>query len=271
LKSDAIKLELESGLEELDSRERHNLISYYIDAHREKIQAAQLSRNQLRSDLAKIKEGFPIQYVTRTSFFYGHKLYVDEAVLIPRPETEELVHWIIKDHKGQSTRRILDMGVGSGCILLSLLSKMKGSVGYGADVSEDALEVFAENAKKLEVSALPVHYDMDDGDPADLPHHLDILVSNPPYILRKEKAEMDRSVLAHEPEVALFVEEDDPLHYYEKILDLAPRLIRAGGKLYFETSYRYHEELEAMVSGTGLHYEFKKDMAGQWRMLRVAF
>jgi len=252
-----------------EPREQRNLIAYYLDAKRGDLLEAALSEAQVRSDVADIVKGHPIQYVTQTSFFYGYKFHVDERVLIPRPETEELVDWIIKDHTAQPLLRILDLGTGSGCILLSIMAEFKEAVGYGADVSRAALEVFNINQEKLGRTAHTLEYDMNDQQPDKLPDQLDIIVSNPPYIKKNELAQMDKSVIEHEPEIALFVEGEDALHFYKQIMDLAPKLLKPEGELYLETSYQYHEELQAQVAHRGLKSEFRKDLSGQWRMLKL--
>ncbi len=246
-------------------REIENITRYYMDCQLGSPEADMLD------DISKLKAGMPIQYVTKTSFFYGFQYFIDQGVLIPRPETEELVHWVEQDHKGEADLKILDIGTGSGCILLSLVQKLSTAEALGIDISNEAQMVFEKNVEYLGLNADFSLLDVfDDAAVAKLDQDCDIIVSNPPYILSEEKTRMMTSVIKHEPQKALFVDGKDPLIFYKRIISLLPRLLKADGKAYLETSDLYHDELESVVIDSGMDYEFRKDMQGQWRMLKVA-
>ena len=245
-------------------REASNIISYFFDSIK-----GQMNFNQ-NEVLDLFKSGMPVQYVVNNAFFYGHEFYVDDRVLIPRPETEELVHWIItenKDNNGQLS--ILDIGAGSGCILLSLLMKIKQSKGTALDISSDALDVCQLNATKFECDINIINQDIfgfqEDGPGGKY----DIIVCNPPYILVEEKPRMDDHVIRHEPEQALFVQGNDPLVFYEHIIAHLRNWLKQGGVAYFETSDLYHNDLMSIVDDYDLKGEFKRDLQERWRMLKV--
>ena len=266
----AIKAQLAKALGHLDPRELENLIDYYLDAYQQKILAGELSQVQLTEDIIALKKEVPVQYVTGISFFYGHRFFVEPGCLIPRQETEELVHWVIEESKTKASFKILDIGIGSGCILLSIMSAMSKFMeveGWGIDVSEAALRVVKKNTKKMKLEARTILADIDQDN--EWPNQLDCIVSNPPYILDSEKSRMDISVLTYEPEVALFVPDSDPLHYYKRIMHLGLSLLKPNGVIYFETSDLYHSELESAIDKEQYSATFKKDINGKWRMLKL--
>jgi release factor glutamine methyltransferase len=244
-----------------DAREAESIADYYVDA--------MYGRKQINldGDIQKLLTGHPVQYVTNTSFFYGNKLYVDQSTLIPRPETEELVHWVISENKG-SDAEILDIGTGSGCLLLSILSKLKEAGGIGLDIDPRVQKVFDKNKEILNVDAQFLSFDfLDKAVWTSLPKY-DIIVSNPPYISKEEVERLGIGVFEHEPHLALFTG-DDPLVFYRFTLEFAQTHLKKGGKIYFETSDLYHDEMVAMVSEYDFRYEFRKDMQGAWRMLKL--
>lgn len=252
-------------------RELENVISYYLDAKLSSASSIELS--ELNEDIAKLNNGQPVQYVTNTAFFYGHRFYVDPSVLIPRPETEELVYWITQDLKNQNLDKpdILDIGTGSGCILLSIAKELPACTAYGMDVSQAALEVMCKNAEQLGIAVQALEVDILQYEKAINQRKFDIIVSNPPYILKTEMGRMDNSVVRFEPDVALYVEKDDPLIFYKRIIEFSKTQLKEGGALYFETSDLYHAALEAIAESKASSYEFKKDMQDNWRLLKMVF
>ncbi|KAA9331840.1 peptide chain release factor N(5)-glutamine methyltransferase [Adhaeribacter soli] len=189
--------------------------------------------------IARLLQHEPLQYVLGTAHFFGLELTVNSAVLIPRPETEELVNHIVKAHQHEPDLHILDIGTGSGCIPLALAEVLNPAKVYGMDISEKALEVAHGNALKY---GQPIEWLQADIFEDNIPvkkRTLDIIVSNPPYVLEKEKAQMRRNVLDHEPHLALFVPDTDALRYYNRIADVGRKLLKPGGRLYFEINEQF--------------------------------
>jgi len=183
--------------------------------------------------------------------FYSLPFKVNNSVLIPRPETEELVDLVIKECKGYET--ILDIGTGSGCIPISLKKQLKNRLVYGVDVSEDALVLARDNAVLNSTDVIFVQADIlqISSIKASFKKEFDIIISNPPYITNSEKALMSENVLTFEPHVALFVEDDEPLLFYDKIGHLAYYNLSSGGKLYFEINEQYGEQTMALLKSIG--------------------
>jgi release factor glutamine methyltransferase len=208
----------------------------------------------------------PIQYILGKAPFYGREFFVNPSVLIPRNETEELVHWILQENRS-SDLRILDIGTGSGCIPITLDLELKMATVYGMDISTDALEVAKKNNRLL-----AAHVQFIEGDilnQAIRLSNLDIIVSNPPYVLMSEKDQMHSNVLDHEPHLALFVDNDDPLLFYRMIAEKAKKALRTGGKLYFETNEAKAEEVCQLLSDLGYtQVEKRIDLNGKERMVR---
>jgi release factor glutamine methyltransferase len=203
---------------------------------------------RLQMDVQKLKEGFPVQQITGKSWFYGREFKVNPTVLIPRPETEELVHLIINENK-DSRSRILDIGTGSGCIPITLKAEMKSAEVWGMDNSQEALEVARENARSLDVEVDFIHRDVFD-DTEGIPQ-VGIIVSNPPYVPECEKQNMQREVLLHEPHQALFVDNDNPLIFYRRIAEVGNHLLEEGGKLYFEIHKDYGKAIKDLLISYG--------------------
>jgi release factor glutamine methyltransferase len=260
-RNDAKNKLIETLLSKYDEREAKNIAEYYLDS---KVIG---DYSELQKDISKFQSGHPVQYITNTSFFYGHKLYVDEHTLIPRPETEELVHWIISDNKNCNFS-LIDIGTGSGCILLSVLHKCNSAIGIGVDVDPQVQKVFDINQQKLNVEAQFTSLDFLDENGWESLSSYDVIVSNPPYISKEEVARLGESVFEHEPHLALFTE-DDPLIFYKKTVDFAQSHLKDRGSVYFETSDLYHEEMVSMAEGSGFQFEFRKDMQSAWRMLKL--
>lgn len=225
---------------------------------------------QLEAYLKDLSKGRPVQYVLGEAWFYGLQLAVNEAVLIPRPETEELVDWIVKDvNKGNSgTKRILDIGTGSGCIALGIKKGLPGAEVVGMDLSVEALEVAKQNAAS---NSLAVQWVEDSIlNPQQELGTFDIIVSNPPYITAAEKDQMLPHVLDFEPHLALFVYDQDPLLFYKAIYKYSKTHLNKGGALYFEINEQMGGELKRWCLEQGAsEVEIKRDMQGKERMVRV--
>ncbi len=222
---------------------------------------------KLQQILSRLKKGEPFQYVLGKTSFYGFELQVEPAVLIPRPETEELVEWIIADCGGRSTA-ILDIGTGSGCIAIALALHMRQAEVHAWDISTAALRVAMENARLNRSEVLFRQRDIFDSFPVE--RHYDLIVSNPPYIPQVEKASMDHIVTAYEPAEALFVPDSKPLLFYERIASLAGELLVERGRLFFEIHRNRGEEVCAMLHRNGFReVELRKDISGNERMVRA--
>ncbi|MGV1010808.1 MAG: peptide chain release factor N(5)-glutamine methyltransferase [Flavobacterium sp.] len=231
------------------------------------------------SVLSELKKEKPIQYILGETEFYGFPFLVNENTLIPRPETEELVEWIIKSTKNelQNTKfRILDIGTGSGCIAISLAKNIPNAEVSAIDVSEKALATAKKNAQinKVEVNFINVDIlkinDLVELPTSNfqLPTQFDIIVSNPPYVRNLEKAEIKPNVLEYEPHLALFVEDTDALLFYRKIAQLAQKNLSENGKLFFEINqYLGKETVQLLEQMNFKNIELKKDIYGNNRMI----
>lgn len=212
----------------------------------------------------RLEDHEPIQYILGEGWFYDELFHVKPGVLIPRNETEELVDLIIKRHTG-SKGKILDIGTGSGCIAISLKKHLKDFRLLACDVSEDALIIARENAHVLQVDIDFFNFDVLSDKP--LPGQYDIIVSNPPYVTRREMQQMEPNVLDHEPHLALFVPDDDPLLFYRAIVQHAQNALVDGGSLYFEINENYAREMLALLAAYGMKAEVLSDINGKPRML----
>ena len=193
----------------------------------------------------------PVQYVLGEAHFYGLELEVTPATLIPRPETEELVQRIIRQHKGQAGLRVLDVGTGSGCIPISLGQHLPGARLTAVDISAEALTVARRNADKYQIAIDFQEVDILRDLPRMEANFLDILVSNPPYVLEKEKELMRPNVLVHEPATALFVPDHDPLLFYHRLAEVGRQLLRPSGWLYVEGNEQYMAAVAAAFAAAG--------------------
>jgi release factor glutamine methyltransferase len=222
-------------------------------------------------DRLKIYE--PVQYILGETEFFGYPFLVNKQVLIPRPETEELVSWIIEDVDKKETT-ILDIGTGSGCIAISLAKKLNNAVVSAIDISNKAIEVAKKNALinnvNVEYSSVDVLNFKDKLVLQDKwKSKFDIIVSNPPYVRMQEKKLMQLNVIDHEPDIALFVEDDDPLLFYKRISELSRQYLKHNGTLYLEINEYLGVEMEKMLNEAGFkHVELKKDMFGKNRMIK---
>ncbi|MFD2561779.1 peptide chain release factor N(5)-glutamine methyltransferase [Aquimarina rubra] len=214
----------------------------------------------------------PIQYIIGDTEFYGLYFKVDQNVLIPRPETEELVDWIIKDYehkKGERKLKILDIGTGSGCIAVSLAKNLPEAAVSAIDISEEALEIAMENAQYNDVKVNFIQTNILELD--FLEERFDIIVSNPPYVRELEKQEIKPNVLDNEPHLALFVSDNDPLIFYKKITELAKQSLTAQGLLYFEINQYLGKETKKMIEKQGFESVIvRKDLYDNDRMIRAS-
>ena len=219
--------------------------------------------------LDRLQTGEPYQYILGHVPFYSLKLKVDPSVLIPRPETEELVDLIQKENSNQKLEAILDIGTGSGCLALSLAQSFPNSIVTAVDISINALEVAHQNAMLNDLKNLDFkHLDVLNCQAKELPCS-DLIVSNPPYIIPSESAAMDAQVLEHEPDQALFVPEEDPLLFYKRIMLLANNRLNKGGAMYFELNALFARECEQLFEEAGWRVKLYEDMSGNLRFLKA--
>lgn len=225
------------------------------------------------SALHRLKKEEPIQYIIGETAFYGLTFKVDQNVLIPRPETEELVDWIIKNSNENQGLRILDIGTGSGCIAISLAKQLPDAEVYALDISKKALQVALYNAKLNKVSIQFIEQDilktnvtLKGADNLQF----DIIVSNPPYVRASEKAAIKKNVLAFEPHSALFVDDTNPILFYEAIVMFAKKKLRKEGRLFFEINQYLSNEITQMLNKYGFtQIEPRKDLYGNDRMIKA--
>jgi len=225
------------------------------------------TESQLEKAIADLNQHRPIQHILGSVEFYGCELKVDHRALIPRPETEELVDWIVSENIVEQPT-ILDIGTGTGCIPIALKKRIAGAKVLAIDVSAEAIALAKENAK---ANAAEVEFMELDILQNDFPFgQLDVIVSNPPYIPESDKAGMHSNVLAFEPHLALFVSNNDPFIFYKRIAQLAIQKLNVGGILYFEIHERYGEEMVKLVEEIGFtKVKLKKDLQGKERMLKA--
>ena len=219
--------------------------------------------------LEKLKQQIPLQYILGTTSFYDLEFEVNNNVLIPRPETEELVDWILSNKEmTESTHqiKILDIGTGSGCIAISLAKNISNAEVFAIDVSEKALAVAQKNASTNEVKVIFIEENILNTE--SLHQTFDVIVSNPPYVRNLEKQEINKNVLDYEPHLALFVEDDDALLFYRKIAHLAQKNLSENGQLYFEINQYLGKQMIELLQETGFkNIELKKDIYGNDRMI----
>jgi release factor glutamine methyltransferase len=235
----------------------------------------QLSANdqkRLRQMQARVLDGEPVQYVLGVADFGPRQFIVAPGVLIPRPETYELCQWVVENVQCTMKNeecRTLDIGTGSGCIASTLAAELPKAEVSAWDISEQALDIARQNAERLQVS---VTFEQRDilAPQAPPPEKTDILVSNPPYICRKEAQQMEPHVLEHEPHLALFVPDDDPLLFYRAIADYARQALKPTGKLFFEINPLYAGETVQMLQSLGFpQTEIRRDQFGKERFVKA--
>ena len=242
--------------------------------------------NAFQSATECLQKYEPIQYIIGDTEFYGLNFSVNSSVLIPRPETEELVDWIIKENQSKASISILDIGTGSGCIAVSLAKHIPNAKVYALDVSKEALKIAKQNAKENQVDIMFVETDVlklnqesvvkirdfPFGNDVFNKSHVkfDIIVSNPPYVRELEKELMNANVLKHEPHLALFVEDDDALLFYRKIAQLSKRLLANKGQLYFEINEYLGKDVKMLLEKEGFkNIELKQDIFKKDRMIKA--
>ena len=236
--------------------------------------------NELSSDeernleeiITRLQNGEPVQYVLGEADFAGRTFHVEPGVLIPRPETAELCQWIeeeVSSLDADDPKQILDICTGSGCIAITLGLNIPNSEVTGWDISEDALRIAQGNVEMLKAGNVRIEYQ----DALMLPkvaEAADIIVSNPPYICEKEKADMEKNVLEHEPSIALFVPDKEPLKFYRAIAEYASSALKSEGALYFEINPIYEKETREMLEELGFKdIETKEDAFGKKRMMKA--
>ena len=223
--------------------------------------------------LEQLKQEIPIQYLLGTAHFYGLELEVNENVLIPRSETEELVDWIIADLKtlpSTNPIKILDIGTGSGCIAIALAKNLSQASVFALDVSEKALITATKNAALHQAKVVFIQKDILKC--VDLEQQFDLIVSNPPYVRQLEKAEIKKNVLNNEPHLALFVEDHDALLFYKKIARLAQKNLTENGRLYFEINQYLGKEMIALLENLNFkNVVLRKDIYGNDRMISASY
>lgn len=255
------------------------LLEHYLDLRRldlilnPNLTITKAEEQPLFEALSQLKLEAPIQYIIGETEFYGLKLKINEHTLIPRPETEALVDWIVKEPRSKNQElRILDIGTGSGCIAIALAKNLPNAKVYALDVSEEALKMARENAKTNQVEVEFIHRDILATDLVQLgsaSQKFDVIVSNPPYVRNLEKAEMKGNVLNYEPHTALFVEDKDPLVFYRAISQFAVENLTENGQLFFEINqYLGKEMIQLLETFDFQEIELRKDLFGKDRMLK---
>ena len=233
-------------------------------------------QKDLKHIIQRLETGEPVQYVLGEAEFGGRTFHVEPGVLIPRPETYELCQWIMDDGRwkkeDERNTSILDIGTGSGCIACTLAAELPDAEVTAWDISDEALGIATKNAKstnvhvsfkKVDVLNTPLLYKKGMG------MGFDIIVSNPPYICNKEREAMERNVLEHEPALALFVPDDDPLLFYRTIARYAAKVLKPDGALYYEINPIYVNEMQEMLSDEGFsHTEIRNDQFGKQRFTK---
>ncbi|MCK5441135.1 MAG: peptide chain release factor N(5)-glutamine methyltransferase [Maribacter sp.] len=248
-------------------------IGHYLDLERfvlalePNLVISKMQEQPLFEALAQLKLERPVQYILGMTQFMDLDFKVNENVLIPRPETEELVRWIISDCENQESKiNILDIGTGSGCIAIALAKNLKNAKVYALDISEGALEIVKENAVSNQVNVELVRADILILDKLGI--KFDIIVSNPPYVRMVEKNKMKSNVVEYEPGIALFVSDDDPLVFYRKIVEFAHSNLKKDGMLYFEINQYLAKETKELLEDFFSEIELRKDMFGNDRILK---
>lgn len=261
-----ISLVLLEKLAEIDKLQFYSRKDMKIPAHK----AA-----KLRDAVLRLEKNEPLQYVIGETEFSGLSFNVRPGVLIPRPETEELVEKVVNDSKyfsaGKRSIKIVDLCSGSGCIAISLSKLLVGSVVEAWEISNVAIEIARENSSKNNTNVLFKQIDVLNFEITDeLFDAIDLMISNPPYVCRSEQSEMEEKVLNNEPHIALFVENEDPLMFYRKIAFIADKILKKGGYLYFEiNSLLWKETLNLMESFNFTKVEVFKDISNRERFIRI--
>ena len=222
----------------------------------------------LKASLKNILRNYPLDYIINKKSFFGYDFYVDENVLIPRPETEELVQWVIDDNNTNDRKKLIDLGAGSGCIGISISKTISLDVTL-ADISKEALRVCNINKDILESNVKIIEYDMNTKFTND--EFFDIIISNPPYLDYSKKDEIDENV-NFEPHIALFAPEDNPLHFYKQILFFANKNLNKGGQIYLEINPDFIKEFNSLLTEFKPNdVNFRVDFRGKKRLVKLSF
>ena len=260
-------------------RKKENIVKKYLSLYlnisnsdiilNKSIPWSDKDKAKLRRHLTKINKGEPIQYVIKKEFFYNYILKVTEDVLIPRPETEELVSNIINIEKINKKLKILEIGTGSGCIAITLKKNLITPSVTSLDISKKAIEIAKENASLLKID---INFVCKDFFHFSTKEKFDVIVSNPPYIPLKDKKFVDSVVYKNEPHKAIFVE-DDPLIFYKKILSFSTNYLNKNGRVYFEINDIYKDDMKKYLDlfYSNIKYEFVMDMQNKYRFLFLNF
>ena len=216
--------------------------------------------------IERLKEQEPIEYIFNNTHFLNNKIILNNHVFIPRPETEELVNWVIKEEKDRKDLKIVDICTGSGCIALSLAKNTEHEI-TAIEKSIQAVKIAKQNFKIHDLKIKCIHADIFD---FDLDKDIDVIISNPPYVPRNEKHLMSKNVLEYEPNLAIFVDEKNPLLFYERILFMAKNNINKKAIIYFEIHDSLKNEMEELVISYKVkNYIFKKDFYNKFRMVKI--
>ncbi len=236
----------------------------YILQKKEEISEEKLI--ELKFILEELTKNKPIQYITKNAYFYGLNFYVNEKVLIPRQETNELVDWVLMSVTHSKPIKILDIGTGSGCIAITLKKNLPLSEVFAIDISNEAIQVAQKNANDNEVEINFLQKNILEIN--DLKSNFDIIISNPPYVRELEKLEMAPNVLDNEPHLALFVPDNNPLLFYEKITEIALKNLTEDGMLFFEINQYLSAETKKMIENKGFkNVILRKDLQENYRMI----
>ena len=274
-----IKTIFHQELDELYAKEEidtffYRMVEHYLNLERfilvlqPNLTLSKEEEQPLFEGLSQLKLEKPLQYILGEAHFMELTLKVNEQVLIPRPETEELVQWIIDECnvEQQKNLKILDIGTGSGCIAIALAIALSEAKIYAMDISKKAIEVAMENAAMNQVAIEFIHDDIFN---TDFSEKFDVIVSNPPYVRESEKEEMRNNVKAQEPKEALFVPDEDPLRFYKAIAEFSKKNLVSGGKIFFEINqYLAKETQQILVNNQFQEVELRKDIFGNFRMLK---
>lgn len=240
-------------------------VDYFVNPSKEIVS---MPLYNIENALEELKKNRPLQYVLQKAHFLDLSFYVDERVLIPRQETEELVDWVLKDTDKESKIKVLDLCTGSGCIAVSLAKYLPLSEVCAVDISLEALSVAEQNAKSNGVSVQFIQKDILKD--TDFLEKFDVIISNPPYVRECEKAEILPNVLCYEPHLALFVPDENPLIFYDKIADLAKKNLTKNGKLFFEINQYLGEMTQNLLINKGFSaVELRHDLSNNLRMLKA--
>lgn len=260
-----------------DDREAENIF-YFISEHFLNIDKSDFLLDQTRTvseseilhfekSAIKLNQHVPIQYIIGESMFYGCRILVDERVLIPRPETEELVDLVVKENRNAPFVKILDIGTGSGCLPIAIAKHVEPTICHAIEISEDALALARLNAEKNNVE---VEFFQDNIlDPKNSYSIYDIIVSNPPYIEESRKEDLEKRVAESEPDIALFVPDEDPVIFYKAIKDFCEIHLRVGGKLYLEINEAFPVETKALFFGREWEALLVQDIEGRDRFIKA--